>query len=63
MTGETTNFVYVTYIVSTPEKVFEAIIKRDIARRYWAHENVSDWQAGSSGNMWLRMARSKSRAR
>ena len=47
MTGETTNFVYVTYIVSTPEKVFEAIIRRDIARRYWAHENVSDWQSGS----------------
>ena len=47
MTGETTNFVYVTYIVSTPEKVFEAITKPDIARRYWAHENVSDWQPGS----------------
>ena len=47
MTGETTNFVYVTYIVSTPEKVFEAITKPDIARRYWAHENISDWQPGS----------------
>jgi uncharacterized protein YndB with AHSA1/START domain len=37
----------VTYIVSTPEKVFEAITKPDIARRYWGHENVSDWNPGS----------------
>jgi uncharacterized protein YndB with AHSA1/START domain len=42
-----TSFVYVTYIRSTPEKVFEAITKPDIARRYWGHENVSDWQPGS----------------
>ena len=47
MTRETTSFVYVTYIVSTPEKVFEAIVKPEIARRYWGHENVSDWQPGS----------------
>jgi uncharacterized protein YndB with AHSA1/START domain len=47
MTKETTSFVYVTYILSTPEKVFEAITKPDIARRYWAHENVSDWKPGS----------------
>lgn len=46
-TGETTRFVYVTYIVSTPEKVFEAITRPDVARRYWAHENVSDWRPGS----------------
>ena len=47
MTKETTSFVYVTYIHSTPEKVFEAITKPDIARRYWGHENVSDWKPGS----------------
>lgn len=47
MTKETTSFVYTTYIVSTPEKVFEAIIKPEIARRYWGHENVSDWNLGS----------------
>lgn len=47
MTGEKTSFVYVTYIVSTPEKVFEAITKPEIARRYWGHENVSDWNPGS----------------
>ena len=47
MTKQTMSFVYVTYILSTPEKVFEAITKPEIARRYWAHENVSDWQPGS----------------
>lgn len=44
---ETISFVYVTYIQSTPDKVFEAITKPDLARRYWGHENVSDWQPGS----------------
>jgi uncharacterized protein YndB with AHSA1/START domain len=47
MSKEKTSFVYVTYIRSTPEKVFEAITKPEIARRYWGHENVSDWKAGS----------------
>ena len=47
MTRETTSFVYVTYIRSTPEKVFEAITKPEVARRYWGHENVSDWKVGS----------------
>jgi uncharacterized protein YndB with AHSA1/START domain len=47
VTKETTSFVYVTYILSTPEKVFEAITRPDVARRYWAHENVSDWKPGS----------------
>jgi uncharacterized protein YndB with AHSA1/START domain len=48
MATETTSFVYVTYILSTPEKVFEAIVRPEIARRYWGHENVSDWQPGSA---------------
>lgn len=43
-----TSFVYVTYIRSTPEKVFDAITKPEIARRYWGHENVSDWKPGST---------------
>ncbi|UVK42813.1 SRPBCC family protein [Mesorhizobium sp. AR07] len=47
MTRETTSFVYVTYIRSTPQKVFEAITRPDIAKRYWGHENVSDWKPGS----------------
>lgn len=47
MGKEKTRFVYVTYIRSTPDKVFEAITKPEIARRYWGHENVSDWKVGS----------------
>ena len=48
MSQEKTSFVYVTYIRSTPEKVFDAITKPEIARRYWGHENVSDWTPGST---------------
>jgi len=48
MSKEKTRFVYVTYIRSTPQKVFEAITKPEIARRYWGHENVSDWKPGSA---------------
>lgn len=47
MSNEKTMFVYVTYIRSTAEKVFEAIRSPEIARRYWGHENVSDWTPGS----------------
>ena len=47
MTRETTSFVYVTYIKSTPEKVFEAITRPELTRAYWGHENVSDWKPGS----------------
>ena len=47
MSKEKTSFVYVTYIRATPEKVFEAITQPEVARRYWGHENISDWQPGS----------------
>jgi uncharacterized protein YndB with AHSA1/START domain len=42
------SFVYVVYIRTTPEKVFEALTRPEVARRYWGHENVSDWQPGSA---------------
>ena len=47
MTRETVSYVYVTYIAATPEKVFDAITRPELARRYWGHENVSDWTPGS----------------
>ena len=47
MSKSTIEFVYVTYIRSTAEKVFDAITKPEIARQYWQHENVSDWKPGS----------------
>jgi uncharacterized protein YndB with AHSA1/START domain len=47
MTKEAISFTYTTYIVSTPDQVFEAITTPEIARRYWGHANVSDWKPGS----------------
>jgi uncharacterized protein YndB with AHSA1/START domain len=41
-------FVYVTYIAATPEKVFDALIAPEMTRKYWAHLNVSDWKVGSA---------------
>ncbi len=41
-------FVYVTYIESTPEKVWHALTDADLTAEYWGHSNVSDWQVGSS---------------
>lgn len=48
MSKEKTSFVYVTYIRSTPDKVFEAIMKPEVARRYWGHENLSEWKPGAT---------------
>jgi uncharacterized protein YndB with AHSA1/START domain/DNA-binding transcriptional ArsR family regulator len=41
-------FVYVTYIHSTPQRVWEALTDADLTAEYWGHSNVSDWQIGSS---------------
>ena len=40
-------FVYVTYIHSTAEKVWEALTDSDLTAQYWGHSNVSDWRPGS----------------
>ena len=34
MTDKSANFIYVTFIRTTPEKVFEAITQPELARRY-----------------------------
>ena len=41
------DFVYTTYIKTTPEKVWAAITNPEFTRQYWIHENVSDWKKGS----------------
>ncbi|MDE2028131.1 MAG: SRPBCC family protein [Candidatus Omnitrophica bacterium] len=47
-TISTTDFVYTTYIRSTPQKVWDAITNPEFARQYWGNENVStDWKKGS----------------
>lgn len=40
-------FVYVTYISSSPQKVWNALIDPETTAKYWQHENVSDWKPGS----------------
>ena len=46
--SERPSYVYVTYIESTPEKVWHALTDADLTARYWGHSNVSDWQEGST---------------
>jgi uncharacterized protein YndB with AHSA1/START domain len=49
------SFVYVTYIATTPQKVWQALVDTDVTGQYWAdptadrpaHVNVSDWTPGS----------------
>jgi uncharacterized protein YndB with AHSA1/START domain len=49
------SFVYVTYIATTAEKVWQALTDTNVTRRYWGplkpdanhtapFENVSDWR-------------------
>jgi uncharacterized protein YndB with AHSA1/START domain len=40
-------FVYVTYISTTPEKLWHALIDAEMTTKYWQHVNVSDWRPGS----------------
>jgi len=52
----TPSFVYTTYIATTPEKVWQALVDTKVAANYWrdpaspspAHVNVSDWKPGST---------------
>ena len=44
--GET-EFVYTTYIATTPERLWQALTDPAFTRRYWGAELYSDWQVGS----------------
>ncbi len=42
-------FVYVTYIETTPEKLWQALTDGDFTERYWfGHRIASDWNVGSA---------------
>ncbi len=43
----TNDFIYTTYIKSTPEKVWQALTNPEFTRQYWGHDNISDWEKGS----------------
>lgn len=40
-------FVYVTYIKTTPERLWQALTDPAFTRRYWGVEFESDWEKGS----------------
>jgi uncharacterized protein YndB with AHSA1/START domain len=40
-------FVYVTYMSTTPEKVWKALTDPEVTAPYWGHVNLSDWKPGS----------------
>lgn len=40
-------FVYVTYIESSAERVWEALTQPEITALYWGRRQVSDWQVGA----------------
>jgi uncharacterized protein YndB with AHSA1/START domain len=41
-------FVYVTYIASTPEKIFKALTDHDVTAKFWfGNAATSDWKVGS----------------
>ena len=50
----TERFVYVTYIRTTPEKLWEALVKPEFTKLYWAGcWQESDWAAGSDWRIYL----------
>ena len=41
-------FVYVTYITTTPEKLWEALTSGEFTKKYWFGSRIeSDWKVGS----------------
>ncbi|WP_197381639.1 ArsR/SmtB family transcription factor [Mycolicibacterium mengxianglii] len=46
--SESTDFVYTTYIKTTPERLWQAITDPVFSERYLGHALVSDWQQGST---------------
>lgn len=41
------DFVYVVYIAASAEKVWNGLLDHELTRKYWGHDNVSDWKPGS----------------
>jgi uncharacterized protein YndB with AHSA1/START domain len=42
-----TAFVYVTYISAKQDQVWKGLLDSEFTRKYWEHDNVSDWKPGS----------------
>ena len=55
MEAKKPDFVYVTYIATTPEKLWQALMDTEMMAQWWvdpkagcSRVNVSDWKPGSS---------------
>ena len=46
--GQATEFVYTTYIKTTPEQLWKALTDPAFTVRYWGVELTSDWHVGST---------------
>ena len=46
-----TEFVYTTYISSTPQKVWDAITTPEFTSQYWGKNMISSWKQGSKWDM------------
>jgi uncharacterized protein YndB with AHSA1/START domain len=51
MSEAMTEFVYTTYISSTPQKVWDAITTPEFTSQYWGKNIVSSWKPGSKWDM------------
>jgi uncharacterized protein YndB with AHSA1/START domain len=52
MSTAQTRFVYVTYIRTTPEKLWAALTQPDFTKQYWFGVTMkSDWKAGAGWEM------------
>ena len=40
-------YVYVMYISTSPETLWNALLDPKMTAQYWQHKNVSDWKPGS----------------
>ena len=57
-------FVYVTYIRTTPEKLWEALLKPEFTRQYWFGVTLeSDWKRVHRGKWSCRTAASLTTAK
>jgi uncharacterized protein YndB with AHSA1/START domain len=52
MTAKTEKYVYVTYIRTTPQKLWDALTQKEFQKKYWfdMHQD-SDWKAGAKWSM------------
>jgi len=44
-------FIYITYIATTPEKLWKALTSTEFTKQYWGRRIESDWKVGSPVKM------------